>query len=321
MTGSSPEISVVVATHNRAERLHQLLESLRAQMLPRERFEVVVVDDGSRDGTRDVLATQARRDGLRLDVVHRARAAGPAVARNEGIARTCGRIVAFTDDDCLASPGWLEAVLAACAAHPGAIVQGRVAPRPDEAHLESPFARTLRVETLGPYFQTANISYPRELLERHGGFDQSFTKPGGEDTDLAWRMRTVGVPAVFAEDALVLHAVSRIGVVGRLRVALRWSRSMHVYQRYPELRRTVFFRGIFWKWWHYALLRAALALVLPRRLRPLTIWLVGPYANFLIERGRYECGGARHAPFYLVEDLVEIGAMVSASIRSRMLVL
>src|SRR4051794_33714707 len=108
-----------MATHNRADRLQAMLASLREQTVPREQFEVIVVDDASDDGgaTRRVL------DGAPdIRVIHREVSGGPAVARNAGWAVAQAPLIAFTDDDCRAAPRWLEAALEVADAHPSAIV-------------------------------------------------------------------------------------------------------------------------------------------------------------------------------------------------------
>jgi glycosyltransferase involved in cell wall biosynthesis len=322
LSGSQPDISVVVATHDRAERLAALLQSLRAQTLAPDSFEVVVVDDASSDHTPAILDRERRRDGLRLRVVRRARCGGQAAARNDGWREALAPLVAFTDDDCVVAVDWLERGLAACGANPAAIVQGRVDPIPTESASQSPSTRTHRIHQSGPYFQTCNIFYPRSLLTKLDGFDRdAFPSHGGEDTDLAWRAISTGTPTAFADDARAYHAVNRIGLLGRLRFAGHWSESMVVYKRHPELRRAVFTKQIFWKPWHYALFRVALALALPQRLWFLRPYLVLPYLRSIELRCRNERGGLVHVLFYPIEDAVEVGAMVRASIRHRMLVL
>src|SRR4051794_15837438 len=102
-----------MATHNRRDRLIAMLDSLRAQTLARDRFEVIVVDDASTDGTKEELTRQAARGDLDLKLIRREKAGGPATARNEGWRAASADLVAFTDDDCVAVPGWLEAGLAA----------------------------------------------------------------------------------------------------------------------------------------------------------------------------------------------------------------
>ena len=319
MSQTPPPIAVVVATHNRRARLAALLDSLDRQTLSKEQFEVIVVDDGSTDGTPSLLRERAERSAIRLLTIRRDRSGGPAVARNEGWRAATAPLIAFTDDDCEADPGWLEAGLEAARVHPGAVMQGRVDPIPAEADRISPFTRTLRVHGDGPYYQTCNIFYPRDLLDRLGGFDAAtYPVPGGEDTDLAYRAIEAGAPTAFAGEARAYHAVSRIGAQGRLRVANRWGRTLQVYRRHPAARARVFTKRVFWKPWHYTLVRALFAPLFPRHLR---LFIVGPYLESLLLRCRYEQGHVWHAPFFVVEDVVEISAAVRASVRYRMLVI
>jgi len=321
MSGA-PRIAAVFATHNRAPRLRELLASLRAQTIPVDEFEVIVVDDASGDETQQILEEAAGADGLRVRSLRLDPGRGPAAARNAGWRAARAPIVAFTDDDCIASPGWLAGVLDAASAAPDSVLQGRTDPRPDELHEHGPFSRTLRVHELGPYYQTCNVAYPRELLERVGGFDEdTFTVPGGEDADLAWRAQAAGAGTAFVPDAQVYHAVSRLGPLGKLRVAWRWSETVRIFARHQELRRSVLVHRVFWKRTHYLLFRVIVAALLPQRLRLLRWWLAYPYIAHFRARGRIEGGGILLAPYYLAHDLVEVAAMVRGSARYRTLVL
>jgi glycosyltransferase involved in cell wall biosynthesis len=125
-----PEISVVVATRDRASRLTELLRSLRAQTVGKDDFEVIVVDDASVDATPTVVAREIERGELKLQVVRRDLSGGPGAARNAGWPTARASLVAFIDDDCVAAPRWLEAGLAASSEHPGRFVQGRTDPNP-----------------------------------------------------------------------------------------------------------------------------------------------------------------------------------------------
>jgi glycosyltransferase involved in cell wall biosynthesis len=317
-----PEVSVVFATHNRAGRLRALLDSLRASALDLSRFEVVVVDDGSSDDTPQVLAeAQARADAGELPTLRTLRldpGRGPAVARNAGWRASRAPFVAFTDDDCVATPQWLPELLAAWGGDPARIVQGRTDPLPAELHREGPFTRTLRVHGLGPFFQTCNVAYPRALLERVDGFDEvTFSVPGGEDCDLAHRCFAAGGHAVFADAARVEHAVHELGPVRKLRVAWRWDETMRLYARHPAMRRTLVY-GLFWKGSHYLLVRAAIGLLLPRRARLLRAWCLAPIAPVYLERAQGEGRGRLwSAPYFLVHDVVELVAAVRGGIRYR----
>lgn len=316
-----PDVSIVVATHNRASRLAALLAALAAQSHPRERFELIVVDDGSADATAAVLERASTAGELELRVLSLPHSVGRAGARERGWRAAKAPLVAFTDDDCEPDPGWLAAGIAAAATHPGAIVQGRTEPIASEleavpAH-RLPFTRTIRVSELDPGFATCNVFYPRELLERVGGFDlERYGRVhGGEDSDLAWRAIAAGARAIFAPAALVRHAVADLGALGKLRLAAAWQ--LRVYADHPGLRRAHFSGGFFWKRSHALLVRALLALVLPRRLRLLAPWLVAPYARYLLARGRLEGGGPLGAPYYALLDLVELVTVARTGIRHR----
>lgn len=110
MANSKQEVSVVVATHNQAGRLALVLAGLHRQTMSRERFEVVVVDDGCTDSTGEVLATWQARLGLRVVSLRPNR--GRCAARNAGVHMARGEQVAFLDGDALPHPGWLAALLA-----------------------------------------------------------------------------------------------------------------------------------------------------------------------------------------------------------------
>ncbi|HEX6116156.1 MAG TPA: glycosyltransferase family 2 protein [Solirubrobacterales bacterium] len=316
----APEVSVVVATFNRAALLGPLLEGLRAQRLDADRFEVLIVDDGSTDETAAVLARELERGGLDLRVIRRERNGGLAVARQEGWHAARADLLAFTDDDCVPSPGWLEQGLEAAAAHPGTIVQGRTLPRRSDLErmspLRRPFTRSLAIPGPDPHVQTANVFYPRELLERIGGLDtEGFARYAGDDADLAWRAIDAGAEVVFEPAALVEHAYLYLGPIGKLRYAAGWD--FKVYALHPGLRSAYFTRRWFWKGSHYLLARALVAALLPRRLRPVKAWLAVPYSVHLVERGRVEGGGPLLAPYYFANDLIELGASIRSSLRYR----
>jgi GT2 family glycosyltransferase len=301
---------VVVATHNRRRRLELLLDALERQTIEHDRFEVIVIDDGSSDGTAAMLAA---RGGDSLRWQSRQPAAGPATARDEGWRMARGGLVAFTDDDCEPSPRWLEELVAAAA--DGVVVQGRTEPNPRERDRIGVFSRTIDVPRLGGYFPTCNIAYPRSLLESLGGFDRSFPAPGGEDTDLALRALAEGNEIRFAAGALVHHAVNQLGFAGKLRLALRWTGTMQVFARHPALRRDLRF-GLFWRDSHGLLLLALLGALACRRFPPAAI-LAWPYLRNL--RGRCnEVGAGPWAVAFLgLYDALETWATVRGGIRYR----
>jgi GT2 family glycosyltransferase len=319
--GAEPRVSAVVATRDRPIRLAALLHALRRQTLPADEFEIVVVDEGSGSETRELLEDARGQGDLRLRLVRHERPRGPGAARNAGWQAARGSLIAFTDDDCRPTPGWLEAGLAAHARAPKAVVQGQTEPDPAERGRRGAFTRTLEVRQAGPGYETCNIFYRRELLQALGGFDEGFgLRPGGEDTDLAWRAIELGRPIAFCPEALVYHAVVDLGPGGALREATRWTETMRVFARHPGAREALDHR-LFWNVWHYLLVRSALTLLLPRRLRPLRWAILARHALALRERGRALGAPARALPILLLYDLVEVVAVVRGAIRHRTFVL
>lgn len=198
-------------------------------------------------------------------------------------------------------------------------MQGRVDPHPDEVDRVTVFTRTLRVHAAGPWYQTANIAYPRELLERLGGFDETHRIAGGEDTDLAWRALEAGAAVVWAPEAHAYHAVHHLGPRRQLQMALAWSDVIQVFRRHPGVRAHVY-RRVFWKRSHALLLLAAGALLAARRLPPLAVFAV-PYARFLLARTR-EAGAPPHLAAWLaLYDAVEVFATARGAVRYRVFVL
>jgi GT2 family glycosyltransferase len=309
-------VSVVVATRDGAERLPALLRALAEQTLARDRYEVIVVDDGSRDGTVRVL------DGADVDRrLDHDSPRGPAAARNTGWRAARAPLVAFTDDDCRPEPGWVEAGLAAHGAHPSALVQGRTRPEPaDEPKLDNPRARSIRVDRLGPFFQTCNVFYPRELLERVGGFDERIPT-GAEDVDLAMRALRAGSGAVFAPDALVNHGVLEQSLIDAVRFTARWRTVPTVVRRHPPLRRAFPWRGRVWRESHARLLLALAGIALAPVHRAFLLWCV-PYAT--LRRGWHprQLGRAvAELPGVALVDAAELAVLGFASVRARTLLL
>jgi glycosyltransferase involved in cell wall biosynthesis len=265
------------------------------------------------DGTAALLK---RETGLPLQVIRRESAAGPATAREEGWRAARGDLVAFTDDDCIPDPGWLAAGERAWAGRDDVFVQGRT--EPQEQH-PGPFSRTLRVDRLSAAFPTCNMFYPRALLERVDGFDTDTygREPGGEDCDLAWRAIERSGRPEFASDAVVLHAVTHPGPLGKLRIAARWTTPMTAYARHPGLRRAAFVHGIFWKDIHYHFVLALIGFLLPTRWSVLRNRLMYPYLKNVWARGRLEGGGPLLAPYFVAHDAVEVWAVARAAVRTR----
>ncbi len=323
MAGPAPRalaISVVVPTRNRARRLEALLESLERQTAPPGSFEVIIVDDGSGDSTPQVLAAARDRAGVALTTLANRVGLGPAAARNRGWRAASAPLIAFIDDDCVAEAAWLESCLrAAAGAEPGTVIQGLTLPDPRELQLLGPFARTREIHPPTLWFETCNIIYERDLLERVGGFDERFGDLG-EDTDLGWRALEAGAGLEAAPQLLVHHAVDVVGVRGILREAVRGSDAVFAFKRHPDLRRRGTLLGVFWHGSHAVALLAAVGAVASLRRRSAAL-LAAPYVADLIRRARARRGGATSVAWLPVCDLLEISTAIRGSIRHRVLIL
>ena len=208
MTAPQLDVSIVVTTFERPHQLPRLLEALAAQHYPRDRFEVIVVNDGGPTPLDPVLALFTTRLNLRL---LRQAHAGPAVGRNTGLAEARGRYVAFTDDDCAPDPRWLSELKRTLDAWPQAMAGGRV--ENGEKRRLCSEASQLITEIVyhfynadprdARFFTSNNMAAPANLLRALGGFDPRFHT--AEDRDLCERWRQAGLRMVFTSDAVVRH--------------------------------------------------------------------------------------------------------------------
>lgn len=310
---AAPAVAVAVGTRDRAPRLARLLASLAAQR--GVDFEVAVCDDGSRDGTGEVLAG-AEAGPLPLRVLRHESARGPAAARNAAWRAASAPLVAFIDDDCRAADGWLAALVAASLRRPGAFVQGRVEPDPRERHLLDAFSLSMEVTASTPWYPACNIAYPRELLERIGGFDESFRFPAGEDTDLGWRAREAGAEPLFEARARAFHAVHRVGALGRACSARRWGDIPQVVARHPGLRADLRL-GVFWRRSHAPFALAAAGMLLAPRSPRLGLALALPWARLYRPVHGSWPGTLAALPGHALVDAAEVAAVVGGSIRAR----
>ena len=211
----APELSVILCSYDRREVLRECLDSFQRQTAA-GRFELVVVNDGSRDGTREML------DGYRFrvshEVLHRENG-GLAAARNSGLAAARGRLLLFINDDTIAHPELVERHLAAHAAHEGeriSVLGSFVQPRSalannlmrvlEDTHLTFCYAGMVsgrRYDWMR--WWTCNVSAPASAVEEAGGFDETFRHYGCEDTDLALRLDRLGLPVLYEAEASAVH--------------------------------------------------------------------------------------------------------------------
>jgi GT2 family glycosyltransferase len=205
-----PAVTVVIPTYNRGHFLERALTSVLTQNYPADRLAVIVIDDGSRDGTRDILQTfQSHYANFQfLQQTNR----GPAAARNTGLRAARGEIVAFMDDDCLADANWLRELARAYDRSTVGGVAGRIRYVPPDDNIANRCAARYTGEGQPvngdgeiAFFVTANASFRRTVLEQVGGFDTAFPHAAQEDLDLSFRAKRAGWQLRYTDTAVVDH--------------------------------------------------------------------------------------------------------------------
>jgi cellulose synthase/poly-beta-1,6-N-acetylglucosamine synthase-like glycosyltransferase len=205
-----PYISIIIPTYRRPEPLAACFQSIACLDYPRDRFEVIVVDDGSPAPPETLVADVSEQFDVKLlTQAH----AGPATARNTGAAQARGAILAFTDDDCKPAVDWLQKLAARFATVPACVVGGRT----HNAIPGNLFSSTsqMLLDYLYAYYNTDplnarffasnNMAFSSDHFYEIGGFDTTFPLAAGEDREICSRWRQHDYPMIYAPEVLVWH--------------------------------------------------------------------------------------------------------------------
>lgn len=212
-----PTVSIIIPTSNRENDLQETLQSLDKLNFPRENLEVVVVDDGSTDNTRNMLEQIRNHLSYKLHYYYQGKK-GISSAKNLGIQRSSGEIIVSTDDDCLFEKDWLIKLIKAFDSPKVGAVGG-----PDRAYKEDSFlakcinyafssfigsggihGRSFKNIKFGKFYPMGcNMAIPRQVFNEVGLFD--VTLAPGEETDLNHRIEKAGYILKLAPDAFVWH--------------------------------------------------------------------------------------------------------------------
>jgi glycosyltransferase involved in cell wall biosynthesis len=315
-------VSVIIPAYRRPELLEPAIRSVLAQDIDPALYEVIVVDSSPDDTNTTLVASLQPESRCPLRCLTKP-PEGPGPSRNLGARSAKGRFLAFMDSDCQAAPHWLRSGIAAFQESTG-LVQGRTIPEPGVPH--SAFNRYIAVEQETLIYETANIFYRREAFEQAGGFladllPEAEACIGGEDTDLAWKVKRAGWRSHFAPDALVTHAVVRMKL-------WRWFVDPPLYicplivRRYPEVRR-MFFLKYFYNRAHALLLLVFTGIGLSF----VSLWflaLIIPYVIVRTSERSRTLRGPLHVlrmMIYLPRDLTALALLLAGSIRYRSLLL
>lgn len=320
-------ISVVVPTFKRPDLLHSCLGALTMQDLDPSDYEIIVVDDAASEDTRrqvdywvecmrnrepDDRAVPAIRY-IPVTGTH-----GPAVARNAGWRAACGEIIAFTDDDCLPTPGWLRAGLSA-------FIDGIVGASGKLimplAHTPTDYERDA-VQLEKSEFVTANCFYRRDMLERVGGFDERFTAAWREDSDLFFTLQEYvekdgggdcncsakGLERfsafVYVPRAVVIHPVRPASWGISIRQQRKSMYNALLYKKHPILYRQKIQTA---PPWHYYCILGVLLVAVGSVLAGFWLFALGAFAAWICMSGRFclqRLHQTSHAPSHVMEMVV-----------------
>jgi lipopolysaccharide/colanic/teichoic acid biosynthesis glycosyltransferase/GT2 family glycosyltransferase len=203
--------SVIVPVYNGAGTIERCLNALATQTVAPERYEIIVVDDGSTDATlRVVEQWRTAHPHIQISLVSQ-KNAGPAAARNHGVAVARASLLLFTDADCAPTPTWIEALTAPfadpnVAGAKGAYVtrQRGLAPRFVQAEYEDRYDRMAGQPQID-FIDTYSAAYRRGPFIENNGFDPIFTTASVEDQEFSFRLAQKGYRLVFAPEARVEH--------------------------------------------------------------------------------------------------------------------
>jgi GT2 family glycosyltransferase len=208
MQDELPLFSIIIPTYSRPAQLASCLEAIARLDYPRERFEVIVIDDGSQSPPREVIASFSSRIQVKLLVQPHA---GPAAARNTGAKFALGDSFVFTDDDCMPERGWLRAFAARFLATPNCLVGGRTLNALSE-NLYSATSQAI-IEVVYEHFNTLdgalffasnNFAVPAAGFRKVGGFNEKFIT--SEDREFCDRWAHQGYSMTYAPEALNYHS-------------------------------------------------------------------------------------------------------------------
>ncbi|TAG90672.1 MAG: glycosyltransferase [Oscillatoriales cyanobacterium] len=211
MTNHQLIFSIIVPTYARPEKLTACLQSFAKLEYPRDRFQVIVVNDSTEISIESTVAPFEHQMNLTLLTQPNS---GPATARNTGAFAATGKFLVFTDDDCTVTPDWLQTLEKRCRERADCLIGGRtVNALPDNIYstasqqlIDYLYSYYNAIPDRAKFFTSNNFALPAAAFEKIGGFDTSFGLAAGEDREFCDRWLNSGYGAVYAPEIIVYHA-------------------------------------------------------------------------------------------------------------------
>jgi glycosyltransferase involved in cell wall biosynthesis len=203
--------SIIIPTYNRPQPLTNCLQSLADLDYPDNRFEVIIVDDGSKISLKTVV--KPLQNQLNLTLIPQANA-GPATARNTGAKQAQGKFLAFIDDDCTPANNWLQVLETYLIAHANDLIGGciinalseNIYATSSQALLDYIYASYQNKTKFPQFFTSNNIALSAENFWAIGGFDTNFPLAAAEDREFCDRLLSHNYKMRYAPEAIVYHA-------------------------------------------------------------------------------------------------------------------
>lgn len=230
----APRVSVIVPAYNSENTIGRCLSAIEAQDYPKRLFEVIAVDDGSRDGTAEIIKQHGVKYFWQTNK-------GPATARNKGVEKATGEIILFTDADCVPEKNWIREMVRPfenkeVVAVKGAYRTGQkeIVARFCQIEFEERFEMLKKAASID-MIDTYSAGFRKEVFDKMGGFDTSFPVANNEDTELSYRMSAKGLKMVFNPNAIVSHLNHPASIKRYARIKFwRGYWRMVVYKKFPD---------------------------------------------------------------------------------------
>ncbi|TZF82607.1 glycosyltransferase [Pedobacter sp. BS3] len=289
------KISVVIPTYRRPGLLVNCMEALRRQTFHKNAYEVIVVSDGPDETTAEILAEYPE-----VKLLPTAVKKGPAAARNRGWLEAKGRLIAFTDDDCIPDSNWLQTLWQYYQdedeiAYTGPVVVPLSSPPTD---YEQNIANLETAE-----FVTANCACTKKALLKVGGFDERFRMAWREDSDLHFKFLEHNIP-IHSTPATVVHPARKAQWGVSIREQKKGIFNALLYKKYPGLYKQRIRPRPLWNYYAMVLLFAGIIPALMFRQTWLALAFAGGWLALALIFSKKRLSATSHATNHVAEMML-----------------